>query len=367
MTADVRRRLARRSAFACSICGGIPIVFHHIEGWAKTFSNDEASVLTVCDRCHRRVHGRGGTVFSKQELYQYKASPKKPRILRDTLPLGAKRRYSVFVGSNFISDGGKISLFSLPGGHSLVSIDTSSGMLRLSVLAGLDENGPIYLIKENELLLRAEDVWDMEYSGACLKIWRIIDGARTVFIDLALEPEIIIIRRMNSHFNGRLFRVRKLRAPRRRALDSVASRVAEYERLFERLAAEIDGRPAVYGLHNGVDIDAVVREGRKQIVKMHLERDLKDGLRREFNWDWAYSLWVLGRVLERSPVFGEASRERVNLPPAVLALHERVAEIKAKHRRHFEALEDVVAEYGGMIYLGNVALDSARWDKDGAA
>jgi hypothetical protein len=119
---DIRLRLAQHSNFACSICGGIPIVFHHIQEWSKSFSNDEQILIPICDRCHRGIHGEGGgNMFSKKELYEYKANPKRPRILADKLPLERKQGYSFFIGCNFIANGEKVSLFKLRGGHSLAS------------------------------------------------------------------------------------------------------------------------------------------------------------------------------------------------------------------------------------------------------
>ena len=109
ISASVRRELARQSNFACSICGEIPIVFHHIEEWSKRYSNAKKYLIPVCDKCHRRIHGEGGRMFSKEELYQYKENPKTPLILKDKLPLARKKSYAFFIGSNLISKGSKAS------------------------------------------------------------------------------------------------------------------------------------------------------------------------------------------------------------------------------------------------------------------
>ena len=93
-------------------------------------------------------------MYSKDELYEFKANPERPPILKDKLPLERKKGYSFFVGCNFIASGESVSLFRFSNGHCLTSIDTSADLLKLNVLAGLDENEPVYLIRENEFVKR---------------------------------------------------------------------------------------------------------------------------------------------------------------------------------------------------------------------
>ena len=67
------------SNFAYSICGNIPIVYHHIEEWSKHESSDEKYLIAISDKCRRGIYGEGGVLFSKEELYYYKENPKKPQ------------------------------------------------------------------------------------------------------------------------------------------------------------------------------------------------------------------------------------------------------------------------------------------------
>lgn len=352
MRADIRCSLAQHSRFACSVCGAIPIVFHHIEEWSKRFSNDAEYMIPICDKCHRRIHGHGGTVFSKDELYQHKTTPKRPEILKDTLPLGAKKHYSFFVGSNFIADGERGSLFRLPGGHSLMSIDTTLGTLGLSVIVGLGSGMPVYLIKQNELLISTDDIWDMRYSGSALKIWRIAGGRKSVFVDLAIEPDVIIMREMNTSFNGKPFRIRKLRAPQRRSVKKIENQVKEYEEIYYELSKRIDGQPRVGGVYDGIDIDALVREPDRDRVKRRLEQDLYHRFCKEFTWDWVYYQWVLDGVLKHSSVFGKSEPEIV--APEFRALEHKIGNIKARYSQQFAALGDVVVEYNGIVFQENI-------------
>lgn len=69
---NVRQKLLKASNFSCSICGKIPVVIHHIEEYAKNLSNEEKYLMPICRECHDKIHGKGGSIFSKKELYQYK-------------------------------------------------------------------------------------------------------------------------------------------------------------------------------------------------------------------------------------------------------------------------------------------------------
>lgn len=292
-----RWELARHSNFACSICGNIPIVFHHIEEWSKTSSNDEQFLIPICVVCHQHIHGEGGPMYSKAELYEYKATPERPSVLTHRLPLKRKTGYSFFIGSNFVADGEKVSLFRFSDEHCLTSIDTSSGNLRLSILAAIQDDEAVYLIKDNELLIDSQEIWDMRYSGTSLKIWKMADDRKITFIDLTITPDVIIIRRMNTSFNGKPFRVRKLRAPQQRQVDKIATRVKQYEDLYHDMSAEIDGHPRTGYVFDGMDIDAIIRQTQKDRLKGRLERDLEYRFCDGFKWDHQYYRWVLDGVL----------------------------------------------------------------------
>ena len=159
-------------------------------------------MVPICDKCHRGIHGEGGELFSKEKLYEYKKNPKRPSILRDQLPLERKRHYIFFIGSNFIAHGSKAALSKFPGGHHLAAIDTSEGVLKLTILEGIKNSTRSYLIEENELVIDSQDIWDMRYSRDFLKIWRMKNYKKTIFIHLIIRPDVIIIRRMNTTFNN---------------------------------------------------------------------------------------------------------------------------------------------------------------------
>jgi len=353
ITNDVRRRLAQHSSFSCSICGAIPIVFHHIEEWSKKFSNDEDLLIPICDKCHRGIHGEGGVMFSQDELYQYKANPCQPLILLDKLPLERKKTYSFFVGSNFEVFGATASIFKFSENHHLISIDTSTGLLKLNVLAGIDDGEATYLIKDNELMIDTQDIWDMRYSRSSLKIWKIIGGKRSIFIDLVIKPDIIIIRRMETTFDGKPFQVRKPRKPQQRQVDKITAKAKECEKLYYHIAAEIDNQPQVYeDTFNGMDMNELVKTSRKNDIKRYIEYYLDYEYCEEFRWPWTYYQLILDQVLSESPIFNRNRDNPANCPSEFRPLYEKIAEIKERYKNEFEEVRGTVAEYGSIVWTG---------------
>ena len=253
--ANVKHQLLQKSRFSCSICGKIPIVFHHIEDWAKEHSNDIEVLIPICDSCHRRIHGEGGNLLSKDELYEYKKNPKKPSILKDKLPLERKKDYSFFVGSNFIENGSKANLIRFPDGSHLTSIDISDGNLKLSILDKIVDEERFYLIKENELTIDPAYIWDMRYSGNSLKIWKMSGGKKRIFIELIIRPKLIIIKRMETTFNGKHFRIYRPRAPHKAKVHKLEKIVRSYEDKYKEFSDQIDALPREHESFKGFDLD----------------------------------------------------------------------------------------------------------------
>lgn len=342
----VKTRLLQHCGFSCSICGKIPIVFHHIEEWAKSHSNDEEALIPICPICHAKIHGEGGPPIDKQEQYSYKHDPpERPRFLRDTL-IPRQRPYSFFVGSNFIGFGTNIPIFNLPDGYNLLSINVENNRFRLTVLAEANNENKSYLIKDNELTLDTEDIWDMRYSGSRLKIIRIDNDEETVFIDMNFHEDAVILREMNTSFNDKPFRVYKLRKPWTKQIAKIENKIRELEREYYRLAAEIDNRPKTGKTFGGRSVDVLLAETNKQNVKHQMQQWLSHEFYKNFNWDWWYYQYFLWRVLEKSPVFGDESSTITD------EVSETVAKIKAKYKE-FDELENIVVEYGGQIWIQN--------------
>ena len=355
--ADVKHKLLQKSNFSCSICGNIPIVFHHIEEWAKEHSNDIAVLIPICDSCHRRIHGEGGNLFSKDELYEYKKKPKRPSILKDKLPLDRKKDYSFFVGSNFIENGSKANLIRFSDGSHLTSIDISDGNLKLSILEKIVDNERFYLIKENELMIDPLDIWDMRYSGSSLKIWKMTGGKKRIFIELIFRPELIVIKRMETEFNGQPFRIYKPRAPHRKKILKLKEIIQFYEAKYKELSEQIDSLPRKHEIHHEWgDIDAFIKQSQKDLIKTRFQQAILYDHQKEFKWDWPKYYEAVHKLFKDSEVFRAKDRMTTSLPKEYKRINMHISEIKKKYSSDFDELEGTIVEYGGFIFKGTIMI-----------
>jgi hypothetical protein len=352
---DIRREICKSSNFACCICGDIPIVIHHIEEWANKKSNDKRYLIAICDKCHRRIHGKGGNIYSKPDLYRYKTEPKKPTLLKDKLPLEGQRGYSFFVGSNFLNDG-EIAWLNLPDHHKLITIDTSKGILKLSILSGMNQDEPTYLIKENELMIEMKDIWDMQYSGNSLKIWRTIQAKKSIFIDMSLHPDVIIIKRMETTFNDVPFRIYRSRSLQKKTIDKIVNQVKECEEGYKKLSQQIDQIPEQHGVHNGIDYDAELKESQKTILKSKITRWLSYEFYKNFDMPWPQYQLILDEILQESPILKINLDLEMDFSEGVKSFNEKIRKIKEKYRKEFDSLKNTVMEYRGTIYGENMQI-----------
>ncbi|UCG66314.1 MAG: HNH endonuclease [Deltaproteobacteria bacterium] len=354
--ANVKHQLLQISRFSCSICGKIPIVFHHIEEWSKEHSNDIDALIPICDSCHRCTHGEGGNVFSKDELYEYKKNPQSPSILKKRLYLDRKKNFSFFIGSNFIENGRKANLIRFPDGSHLTSIDISDGNLKLSILERIVDNEKFHLIKENELIIDPSDIWDMRYSGNSLKIWKIIDSKKRIFIELIIRPDLIVIKRMETTFNGKPFRIFKPRAPHKTKVIKLKQIIDAYESEYREISDQLDMLPKQYGIYKGLDIDTFIKQSRKDIIKKQFEQAILYEHQKEFKWDWPKYYQVVQKLFEDSEVFRAKERMTTSLPKEYERINMHISEIKKKYSSDFAELKGTIAEYGGFIFNGTIMI-----------
>ncbi len=354
---SVKHQLLQKSNFSCSICGKIPIVFHHIEEWAKNYSNDYDVLIPICDLCHRGIHGEGGTLFSSSELYEYKRNPERPSILKDKLPLDRKKQFSFFVGSNFIANGSKASLIRFHDGNHLTSIDISDGNFKLSILQKIVDGEKFYLIKENELMIDPTNIWDMRYSRNSLKIWKITDGRKNFFVDLIIRPDLIVIKRMETTFNRKPFRIYKLRAPHCKKVLKLKEIIHSYEAKYKELSEQIDALPREHEIHKDWgDIDAFIKQNRKQTIKRRMKQAILHDHHKEFKWDWPYYIRVVYKQFKDSDIFRSKHNIPKHLPKEYERIYMHIAEIRETYNKDFDELEDTLVEYGGRSFSGNIMI-----------
>lgn len=341
---DLKSKLLKKCNFACSICGSIPVVFHHIEHWEKP-RNEEEFLIPICPNHHAEIHGEGGPRLSKHEQYYYKNNPKKPIFLSHTLSFVEPR--SFFVGNNFISYGNNILLFNLPNNCQLLSFNLEENIFRMSILAEAFNGTKNYLIKDNELTIDTEVIWDMRYSGPRLQIKKKTNGKEIIFIDLNLHEDAVIIREMNTTFNNIPFQVYKLRTPQKRQIEKIERQVKELEKKFLRISEKIDGEKVSGKLFGGIDVGELKAKIQKQDIKHRMQRWLNIVFCKEFNWDLNYYHHFLRKILAESSIFQEESLKNYD------GTNETVTKIKAKYKKEFDELENVVVKYGNNIWEQN--------------
>jgi len=205
-------------------------------------------------------------------------------------------------------------------------------------------------------MIDTKDIWSMKYSGSSLKILRISNGKKTVFIDLTIKPDIIILKEMNTLFDGKSFRIYRLRKPQKRQLDKIINLVKQYEKIYNEVALQIDALPSIGGQFNGVDIDLLFKNSRKNTLKPRIEQEMSFGFNQKLNWDWHYYQFVLEKVLADSPVFTRINDIPNNLPDNFKHMYQVIEAMKAKYRDDFQELRDTVVEYNGRHLMGNIVI-----------
>ena len=93
------------------------------------------------------------------------------------------------------------------------------------------------------------------------KIWKMKDGKRKIFIELLFRPELIVIKRMETTFNGIPFRIYKPRAPHRAQVLKLEKIVHCYEREYKKISEQIDALPREHEIHPEFgDMDACIKK-----------------------------------------------------------------------------------------------------------
>ena len=213
-----------------------------------------------------------------------------------------------------------------------------------------------YLIKDNELMIDPIDMWDMQYSRNSLKIWKSTNGRKKIFIDLIIRPELIVIKRMETEFNGLPFRIYKPRAPHRKKVLKLKKIIDAYESKYKEISEQIDMLPKQHGSYKGLDIDTFIKQSRKDIIKAQFEQAILYDHQKEFKWDWPKYFGVVHKLFKDSEVFSAKERMPTSLPKEYERINMHISEIKKKYSSDFNELEGTIAEYGGFIFNGTIMI-----------
>ncbi|MCK4825405.1 hypothetical protein KA005_57185, partial [bacterium] len=212
-------------------------------------------------------------------------------------------------------------------------------------------------IKENELMMDTSDMWDMRYSGNSIKIWRMSDGKKRIFIELIIGSELIVIKRMETIFNGKPFRIYKPRAPHKAKVLKLERIVRFYEGKYKDLSEQIDALPRENENHNDWgDMDAFVKQSQKDIIRTRFEQAILYDHQKEFKWNWPYYSGVVYKLFNDSEIFGSSPKNRTHLSKEDEKILLHISKIKEKYGKDFDELDDIVVEYGGVSFSGNIMI-----------
>jgi hypothetical protein len=200
------------------------------------------------------------------------------------------------------------------------------------------------------------DVWDMRYSRNSLKIWKITDGKKRIFIDLVIKPELIVIKRMETKFNGQLFRIYKHRAPHPTKILKLKEIVRFYEDKYNEFSKQIDELPREYENYKGLDIDGFIKQSQKDIIKTRFEQAILYDHQKEFKWDWPYYVKVVHKLFKDSEIFRSRFNFQTHLPKEHEKINLHIFKIREKYSKDFDVLQGIVVEYGGMNFCGAIMI-----------
>jgi hypothetical protein len=307
------------------------------------------AIIPICNSCHQDIHGEGGCTHSKEVLYNYKRNPNITPILKHKKNL-ERGKYHFFVGNNLILYGSNARLFNIDG-DDLLSVDTSDNLFRLDILLEYTGGSKKYLMKNNELLIDTEDIYDMRYSGPSLTIERMSEGEKEIVVHLLIQPNAIIICEMNTFFNTKPFRVIKMKKPHWKQKKKIRDKVIELEQQYQELADEIDKQQKSGQVFGGVDVNELKAEITKQDILDSMRAYLEHKFCENFpSWESFYYHKVLMEILSQSPVFGQQTVSN--------KIQEKINEITShwdkKAQKEFQNMEYVFVKYGGLVLNRNL-------------
>jgi hypothetical protein len=162
---------------------------------------------------------------------------------------------------------------------------------------------------------------------------------------------------METTFNRKPFRIYKLRAPHHKKVLKLIEIIHSYEAKYKELLEQIDALPREHEIHNDWgDIDAFIKQSRKQTIKRRMEQAILYDHHKEFNWDWPYYIGVVYKQFKDSDIFRSKHSIPKDLPKEYERFYTHIAKIKETYSKDFDELEDTVVEYGGMILSGNIMI-----------
>jgi HNH endonuclease len=153
---DVKRKLRQETGFGCAKCGHPYLEYHHIIPWAEEQHFRTDDMLALCGNCHPAVAG-----WEKDRQYELKRTPHNVATGITRGALEYKRDLIFKIGGNWYENASvMLQYFNTP----IISCKIVEGQTKIS-LCIMDNNFfQILVIDDNEIVFRADDLWDFQYS-----------------------------------------------------------------------------------------------------------------------------------------------------------------------------------------------------------
>jgi hypothetical protein len=163
--AKVARALRQEAGFGCAVCGCPIIEYHHIIEWHERQHFDVDHMVALCPT-HHQEYGK----LTKDHAYKAKSNPINIRngILKGYLG-GNKDQKSVKIGGSIISNTDNILEYA---GNTIFSYAVSNGQILLDALLPDKFFWPEIKIRENSIVARTVDFWDIQFKTNWVKFNR---------------------------------------------------------------------------------------------------------------------------------------------------------------------------------------------------
>ena len=154
-----------------------------------------------------------------------------------------------------------------------------------------------------------------------------------------------------------MVRIYKPRVPHRAKVLKLKEIIRCYEDKYKELSEQVDALPREHEIHHDWgDIDALIKQSQKDIIRIRFEQAILYDHQKEFKWNWPYYFGVVDKLFKDSEIFGSSPKFQPHIPEGFEKMLSHISNIKEAYCKDFEELEDIVVEYGGRVFSGNIMI-----------
>jgi hypothetical protein len=204
MRAEIKRAVRQRCGFGCVICG-IPLYhYDHLLGYAVTQRHEADEITLLCAR-HHDEKTRG--VLPPEKVSAANQDPWNPRhgvTSPYQLHFGTTEPAEMVIASDsFTSEGDLVPI--VVDNEPLLAFSRSSGELALHLTLRDRHNWPWLVVVDNELVLRQEVSWDVQFEGQALTLR---EAPGRVVLRIRFDPpRRVVVERARLMSNGVIIEV----------------------------------------------------------------------------------------------------------------------------------------------------------------